>query len=419
MTQDTSKTRRSQETRADPSTILRGYMIEQTPAIGSEVETFVLHPDGRLIDVPTHDRIKAVMSKAGLHPTAEPLASIFELKTAPHKNTGGVIADMASQQSRLQTVMEVTGFVSRRQGYLNDHSFREAYDAARPNQAVDYFLNRGEEICARAPLMTTSAQISISYADPDHAYRMARLLMVATPALTALCENSGNRLDGRPCAFNPGATVRLSQPDGRGGLSPVIKAAAGAEDMMIRQTMHICHTPMMLHFNKRGTLQTVDILGRQPTFSELGSQGLNTVANAALSENAQFHMLKLTTLPDGTGKRLELRMADNGPFQHDVMCLVAGAVAFRDDARRDLADIFTRAGLDPFHYTTGARAEAALGAVAREREAACRLPYGESTVGKIADALIDIAIAYNDIGDTERESIIGARRKLYTRMKPA
>lgn len=253
-------------------------------------------------------------------------------------------------------------------------------------------------MCARQPLMTTSVHLSISYADIEHAYQMGKLLMVLTPSLTALCENTGGVFDGKPCSFNPSATIRLSQQDRRGGLSPVIAAATSPLDLMQRQAAHICNTPMMMHIDKGGTMRVTVERGNHPALESLQAQKLNTRSNAMLSESMQYHMLKFTSLRDKfghmTGKRLEIRMADNGPFQHDFMAVIGEAIGFNPAFRTALSEKLKAVGLDPFAPQAGPQSEAALDAVAADRMDAMEKTFGATSVGGVTNILLDLLEEY-------------------------
>jgi hypothetical protein len=108
----------------------------------------------------------------------------------------------------------------------------------------------------------------------------------------------------------------------------------------------------------------------------------------------QYHMLKLTSLRDQfgrmAGKRLEIRMADNGPFQHDFMAVLGEAIGFNPGFRAALTQKLKAAGLDPFVPQTGPQSEAALAAVAADRMGAMAKPFGTVTVGGVANILLNL-----------------------------
>ncbi len=417
---DSSKTAKNKQTLVTRADILRDYLITQTPAMGSEVEYIVTDNRSRLIGVDDHDRLKDALHQAGIPVTDEPLASIFEVKTKAHQSASPMIAEMAALHRAFSAAIRDNGYRPAQIGYLGNLTLNQAMAGRIPSERADglleHFIRNGQDMCARQPLMTTSVHLSLSYADIDHAYRMAKLLMVLTPSLTALCENTGGVFDGKPCAFNPSATIRLSQQDRRGGLSPVITAATDPLDLMHRQAAHICATPMMMHMDKDGVMRVTDERGRNPSLDSLTDKNLNTRSNALLSESMQYHMLKLTSLRNKfgqmTGKRLEVRMADNGPFQHDFMAVIGEAVGFNPAFRDALGEKLKTVGLDPFAPQTGPASEAALGAVAADRNGAMTKPFGTTSVGGVATLLLDLLEAHYG-----RDAVSDARNVM-TRGKP-
>lgn len=378
--------------------ILEGYTLRQDCALGSEAEHVVLHPDQSLITKEEHMSLRDIFARSGLNITDEPLASIMEVKTSAFAEGADVITEMTDIKTRLFTAIRDRGYVPHEIGYLGEVTLDEAYahrfDGERMKGLIENFRASGQEISARQPLMTASVHMSISYRDIDHAFQMGKHLMVLTPALTALCANGGNRFDGQNCIFNPTATIRLSQPDGRGGLSPVIGKARDARQMMQLQAHHLCTTPMMMHLDENSTMRVTDLDGRHPTLQDLAARELNTASNALLSESMQYHLLKFTSLRDRngamTGKRLELRMADNGPFQHDLMAMVADAVALRPAFAWALECALIRMDLNPFATDSGAKAEAALSAVAKDQAGAMHVPFGKANIGQVNDLVLTL-----------------------------
>lgn len=393
-----SKIAKDQNTLVTATDIYADYAITQNAAMGSEVEYLVATPDNRLISPALHDTLKSVLSEADIAVSDEPLASIFELKTGAHRAAAPLIAEMAQASHNFKTQIERAGFSVHQIGYLGNINLKDAMAARLPSERADglleHFIKTGHELCARQPLMTTSVHLSIGYADIDDAYDAGRILMALTPSLTALCENTGGVFDGQMCRFNPSATIRLSQQDGRAGLSPVICAAANGEDMMRRQANHIFLTPMMMHIDETGAMRVTDESGMQPNMHHLQSRNLATRSNAMLSESMQYHMLKLTSLRDSfgrmTGKRIEVRMADNGPFQHNLLAKIGEAVGLDKDRRADIARDLKQAGLDPFAMTSGPSCITALNHVAMHREHAMKIPLGKSSTGHITSRLLDI-----------------------------
>ncbi|MGZ9107234.1 MAG: hypothetical protein ACXW4B_00230 [Micavibrio sp.] len=397
-----SKTAKNELDLVTQADILRDYLIVQNPAMGSEVEHIVTNDRSQLITVKDHDRLKDTLHQAGVPVSDEPLASIFEVKTKAHKSAAPLIAEMSRLNQKFLTAIQDEGYRPAQIGYLGNLTLKQAMESRIPSERADglleHFIRNGQGMCARQPLMTTSVHLSISYADIDHAYQMGKLLMVLTPALTALCENTGGVFDGKPCSFNPSATIRLSQQDRRGGLSPVIAAATSPQDMMERQAAHICTTPMMMHIDKGGTMRVTDEQGNRPALESLKGQKLNTRSNAMLSESMQYHMLKFTSLRDEfgrmTGKRLEIRMADNGPFQHDFMAVIGEAIGFNPAFRAALGEKLKTVGLDPFAPQSGPQSEAALDAVAADRLGAMEKSFGATSVGGVTTILLDLLEEY-------------------------
>lgn len=404
-----------------PADIRRDYQIMQNPAMGSEVENVVTTPQSNLIDVATHDRLKDALASAGVPVSDEPLASIFEVKTGAHRNAEAMIGEMRKLNETFAACVRDEGYQPAKTGYLGHISLKDAMDHRIPSERADglleHFIQNGQDICARQPLMTTSVHLSVSYADMDHLYEMGKILMVLTPSLTALCENTGGVSDGQPVTFNPTAKIRLSQQDGRGGLSPVITAATSADDLMQRQADHIFTTPMMMHLDEKGTMQITDPDGKHPTMRDLQSRGLNTQSNALLSESMQYHMLKITSLRDSfgrmNGKRLEIRMADNGPFQHDFMALIGEAVGLNPAFRADLTRKLQQSGLDPYDPQTGQAANHALAAVAGNRAGAMEEKFGSTSVGAVAALLLDtLTEHYGSSAPRAMDSVTAARKVL-------
>ena len=391
-----TKTAKNQHEPVTITDILNGYCITQDPKIGSEVEHVVLHPDRSLITARAHRDLSTLLTRANIPHSAEPLASIFELKTRPHKSAAALIHDMTPLKNRFHTAVRAAGYCPVETGYLGHVTLDDAMHHRIPNERadglLDHFIRNGHAICARQPLMTASVHISISYRDINHAFEMAKLLMVATPILTAICANGGDRIDGRVCTINPSTTIRLSQQGGRGGLSPIIADATSPIDLMRRQANHIATTPMMMHLNAHDAMCVHDDAGNHPSFTALRGRGLNHASNALLSESMQYHLLKFTSIRDqnghAIGKRLELRMADNGPFQHDFMARISDAITFNDDFRADLTALFTRAGLNPHGAQTGHHAMAALNKIASTpRAQTTHIAYGTQTIGTLAQAM--------------------------------
>ncbi len=375
--------------------ILDSYVTGGSPLIGSEIEHFVLRPDGKLISPETRNALVSVLAKNDVKSSEEPLASIFELKSSPHRSGLVLMDEMSGKNQQFLDIIRKSGFMPVQKGYLGNITLPEAMACRIPSERADmlleHFIENGHDLCARQPIMTASVHVSISYSDIDHAYSVAKLLMTLTPPLTALCENAGPLFDGIKCGFNQSATIRLSQRSGRGGLSPCIPAAANPQDMMRLQAHHVFNTPMMMHLDDRNKMQITDETGEHPSLAVLARRGQNTVSNALLSESMQYHFLKFTSLRDeqgrATGKRLELRMADNGPFQHDFLVMLSDAITFDSHFRKELADMLTACGLPPFETTTGYSAVRALNAVAADRDNAMRLPYGAVTIGEICRKL--------------------------------
>lgn len=404
-----------------PADIRRDYEIVQKPAMGSEVEYVVTTAQSNLIDVPAHDRLKDALAVAGVSVSDEPLASIFEVKTGAHQQAEAMIGEMRQLHETFAACVRDEGYQPAQTGYLGHVSLQDAMDHRIPSERADglleHFIQNGQDICARQPLMTTSVHLSVSYADMDHLYEMGKILMVLTPSLTALCENTGGVSDGQAVAFNPTAKIRLSQKDGRGGLSPVITAATSPEDLMQRQADHIFTTPMMMHLDESGAMQITDPEGRHPTMRDLQHRGLNTQSNALLSESMQYHMLKITSLRDSfgrmNGKRLEIRMADNGPFQHDFMALVGEAIGLNPAFRTGLTQKLQQSGLDPYAAETGQAANDALAAVAGNRAGAMDMKIGNTTVGAVTTMLLDsLEDHYASTAPRAMESVAAARRVL-------
>lgn len=416
-----SKTAKNELDLVTQEDILRDYLITQNPAMGSEVEHIVTNDRSQLITVEDHDRLKETLHRAGIPVTDEPLASIFEVKTKAYQSAAPLIAEMASLHQRFSAAVRDQGYGPAQIGYLGHLTLAQAMAGRIPSERADglleHFIRNGQEMCARQPLMTTSVHISLSYADIDHAYRMGKLLMVLTPSLTALCENTGGIFDGKPCDFNPSASIRLSQTDRRGGLSPVITAATFPLDLMQRQARHICTTPMMMHLDKGGAMRVTDEQGRHPALEDLKKKKLNTRSNALLSESMQYHMLKFTSLRDEfgrmEGKRLEIRMADNGPFQHDFMAVIGEAIGFNPAFRAALTEKLQAVNLDPFAPQSGPASEAALDAVAGDRDGAMAIPFGATTVGGVTHILLDLLEAH----DSDISAIRDART-IMTHGKP-
>ncbi len=410
-----------------PADIRRDYQISQNPAMGSEVEHVVTTPQSNLIDVAAHDRLKDALAAAGVSVTDEPLASIFEVKTGAHRGAETMIAEMRKLHETFAACVRDEGYQPAQTGYLGHMTLKDAMDHRIPSERADglleHFIQNGRDICARQPLMTTSVHLSVSYADMDHLYDMSKILMVLTPSLTALCENTGGVFDGQPVAFNPTAKIRLSQEDGRGGLSPVITAATSPDDLMQRQADHIFTTPMMMHLDEHGAMRITDQDGKHPTMRDLQDRGLNTQSNALLSESMQYHMLKITSLRDSfgrmNGKRLEIRMADNGPFQHDFMALVGEAVGLNPAFRADLTQKLQQSGLDPYAPQTGLAANDALAAVAANRAGAMDTKIGSSSVGAVAALLLDtLTEHYASSAPRAMDSVAAARKVLQGAQTP-
>jgi hypothetical protein len=120
-------------------------------------------------------------------------------------------------------------------------------------------------------------------------------------------------------------------------------------------------------------------------------------------------MLKLTSLRNSfgqmTGKRLEVRMADNGPFQHNLMARIGETIGLNADLRNDIIRDLTKRGLNPFTTETARTSVQALNNVATLRHGAMKVPMGNSTVGHIAARLLDFL-------DTGSDDIALARSTL-------
>lgn len=405
-TQNTAKIAKDQNTLVTAADIYADYAITQSAAMGSEVEYLVTTKAGQLISPATHEVLKADFAAAGIAVSDEPLASIFELKTGAQTEAAAMIAEMDSLSADFNARVEQFGFTVQQAGYLGHMTLNDAMAARLPSERADglleHFIQNGQEMCARQPLMTTSVHLSLSYADLDHAYQMSKILMVLTPVLTALCENTGGFFDGKACEFNPSAMIRLSQRDGRGGLSPVICAAEDSEDLIRRQASHLYNTPMMMHLDATGSMRVTNDAGQHPSLRDLQNVGLNTASNAMLSESMQYHMLKLTSLRNSfgqmTGKRLEVRMADNGPFQHNLMAHIGETIGLNADLRNDIIRDLTKLDLNPFTTETARTSVQALNSVATLRHGAMKVPMGNSTVGHIAARLLDfLDTGSNDI----------------------
>lgn len=408
-----SKIAKDQNTLVTAADIYADYAITQNAAMGSEVEYLVTTRTGNLIAPAAHDTIKNDLSAAGIAVSDEPLASIFELKTGAQTEAALMIAEMDDLSTAFNTRIQQSGFAVQQAGYLGHITLNDAMDARLPSERADglleHFIQNGQEMCARQPLMTTSVHLSLSYADLDHAYDMSKTLMVLTPVLTALCENTGGFFDGKACDFNPSAMIRLSQRDGRGGLSPVICTAEDSEDLLRRQASHLYNTPMMMHLDANGSMRVTNDAGLHPSLNDLQKVGLNTASNAMLSESMQYHMLKLTSLRNSfgqmTGKRLEVRMADNGPFQHNLMARIGETIGLNADLRGDIIRDLSKLGLNPFAPETARASVQALNNVATMRHGAMKVPMGNSTVGHIAARLLDFL-------DTGSDDIAMARDTL-------
>lgn len=377
--------------------IVQDYMTTQTVAIGSEIEHMVFAVNDRLITPAEHETLKEKLLAAGVPTTDEPLASIFEVKSRPSQDPETIMAEMAAINGMFESCIRSEGYRPVRTGYIGHTDLPDAIAHRMPfersNGLIEHFMNNGNPMHARLPLMTSSVHISISFADIEHAYDVGKTLMVLTPPLVALCEQTDGAFDGKPCAFNPSATVRLRHAAGHGGLSTSLTEAENAHDMIRRHVHHIFTTPMVMHIDKSEEMRVLDERGRQPSLNDLRAHNLNTRSNAMLTESMQYHMLKLTSLRNRegrmTGKRLELRMADNGPFQHDFMVLLAAAIATNAPFRKKVQSGLAAAGLDPFSPQTGALAEKALEDVAADRDGAMRTMFGKSSVGDICRIMLD------------------------------
>lgn len=366
--------------------IVRDYMVTQNVMIGSEIEHMVFTRNNGLITSAEHKTLKEKLYAAGVHTTDEPPACIFEVKSHPANNPETIIAEMTETNGLFEAVIVEAGYKPVRTGYIGHTDLADAIAHRMPFERsdglIEHFMSSGNPMRARTPLMTSSVHVSISFSDIEHAYDIGKILMVLTPALVALCEQTEGIFDGKPCSFNPSATVRLSHQPTHAGLSTSLSEATDPEDMIRRHVRHIFNTPMMMHMDEAGDMQIVDRDGKQPSLNDLAVRGLNTRSNAMLAESMQYHMLKLTSLRDGegrmTGKRLELRMADNGPFQHDFMVLLAAAIALDGGFRNSLESHLTAIGLNPHKRATAEFATAALDAVARDRRGAGNVPFGSA-----------------------------------------
>lgn len=375
--------------------ILKEYLIEQEPYIGSEIENVVLTRSRGLITPEQSAGLMSVFAAAGLSVVGEPLASLLEIKSSRHKLALDMIDEMSLRDDAFLKAAQGAGYAVEKTGFLGRFTLEEAIAHRAPNERFDsvmgYFLKNGEELAAHQPLMTSSVHISISYADIDHAYDMAKLFMVMTPILTHLTDNGGFEYEGKPCVFNPATTVRLSQSDGRGGLSAVVSGASSPEDMMKRQAEHLWNTPMMMHLDKAGEMREANKKGRRPTLSQLEGKKLNTASNVYLTESMQYQLLKLTSIrgSDGKpkGKRLELRMADNGPYQHDLMAIMAESIGLDKSFRKALGKEFTRAGLNPASFDAALKANMALRDVAARQTG---FDYGNQSFERISARVLDM-----------------------------
>ncbi len=277
-----------------------------------------------------------------------------------------IITDLEHQLAAVKVVAAhkgylVSSFAQVSQPDVDTLLSENVIDRPRARAFMDTFCANGLKDYCRNFLLNTSAQISVSFADPADLHRAALRLLALTAPLSTVHDNSSGTLEGKPDPKQTGLRLREGlAAGGRGGLLVDVFAAAHDTESLVRGYIeHALSRDILALYDADGKNLAPVSQDERRSFNDLIAEnaGLNSFTNFDLVFGMIWPHLKLafikkpvtregkTTL-EITGGRLEVRACDTGPFQHVTFPLVVAALCCDKNLAAKTDALLKKYGLD-------------------------------------------------------------------------
>lgn len=381
--------------------------------VGAELELQFAHQNtGYPITIADNARLTKAAEAADLQVSQEAAAHMLEVKTVPYKpnDIDSLCDDLESQAQHLSRIADRLGFNTANSSYParvpDSVLLAQIHPRPRSRIFLDYFKASGRHDVARYFASISGAQLSLSYEHAQHAYNIFRRSVWLLPLLTtyAAANPIAHTLEcgtRTPITRNETLTRRLSPYGLRGAVSLAFFKATNPDAFLNAYDQAIWHTPLFSYYTPEGALVAAPQEANHAPLAGLPKQ-LQTAANYAMASSIQWQLVALSALPPNDQgiprRRVEVRYLDSvPPDQRRAIFKLLTALQHNEDIARKLDDICARFGFgtqpaaSPNTYNLWVRTLAACAATPTHKpEILSALPYGNSTLGAFASAIIKL-----------------------------
>lgn len=317
------------------------------PRIGVEIE---YHIQDNIDGGPAHDGrvrlLKDAMRQRGFSVDDEIGAHMIEVKTQAYElaDARQLMNDIDAIQAAITEEAAALGLsplatanmpgltVERAMENLIQPTNAEPERGLRARMMMAAIREQGMGELIPFPLLSTSAQASVTARNPEHLYDMAQRHYKLLPFLMAALHNRAP--EGDDDTRHGGIAVRRMM--GRRGLMPMaFTRSLSAEDYVAKTLETAYERPMMCYIDAQGQFNAA-AADEKTTMQTLQAKGLATAANAALSQSMDWHAVKIKTVPGTPVIRAEMRDIDTGADNAKVLAAINALMNMDPECGRDI-----------------------------------------------------------------------------------